>query len=346
MKPVVARELRARFRAQHGLITRLDMRLLGLTVAEERQRRATGEWERAGPGVLRVAASPRTAQQELLAACFACGPVAVASHQSAAWMWGLLDRVPDRHAVTVARTGRTRLPRTDVHRPVDYPAHVVVLQNIPCTNPLRTLVDLAAASPADSLDAAVDRALAKRLLTVEAIVAELDRLARQGRTGVVALRDSLSRRGLVGAPHPSVLESRVLRLLHQHGIRPLACEVKMGPGGRYRVDVLLAPRVVMEVDGHAYHADPEQVAEDKRRRTRLRLDGMIVLDYTWRDVVYDPRRVIQDGFEAMAVASAPAGAPVATDRRVAARRPGRPPRLQSGPRRARKAHPGGRLADP
>jgi len=192
-----------------------------------------------------------------------------------------------------------------VHRPVDYPARVVSVTNIPCTNPLRTLVDLAAVCRADTLDAAVDRALAKKLLTVEGIEAELGRLARRGRRGVVAVRSSLDRRGLIGAPHPSVLESRTLRLLHQHRIEPLACEVKMGPGGRYRIDVQLAPKVLMEVDGFAYHADPEQVAEDKRRRTRLRLDGFIVLDYTWRDIVFDGRRVIRDSFEALALAGGP-----------------------------------------
>ena len=302
MKKVVLRELRARARAQHGLVTRSDLRLLGVTAAEARHQRATGEWEVAGPGVHRLAGSPRTPHQELLAACFACGPSGVASHQSAAWMWGLLDRCPDRHAVTVVRAGRTTLRRVDLHRPVDYPAQVVSLSNIPCTNPLRTLVDLAAVCHADTLDAAIDRALAKKLLTVEGIQAELRRLARRGRRGVAAVRSSLDRRGLIGAPHPSVLESRTLRLLRQHRIEPLACEVKLGPGGRYRVDIRLAARVLMEVDGFAYHADPEQVAEDKRRRTRLRLDGFIVLDYTWRDIVLDPRRVIRDSFEALALA--------------------------------------------
>jgi very-short-patch-repair endonuclease len=192
----------------------------------------------------------------------------------------------------------------DLHRPVDYPAHAVVVRNIRCTNPLRTLVDLAAVSPAAILDDAVDRALASRLLTVEAIEAELGRLGRQGRSGVAALRAGLRRRGFVGAPHPSVLESRTLRLLRQHLIEPLACEVKMGPGGRYRVDVLLAPRVVMEVDGFTYHADPEQVAEDKRRRTRIRLDGTIRIDYTWRDILYDSRRVVREVREALALAAA------------------------------------------
>jgi len=54
------RELRERFRSQHALATRTDLRLLGVTAAEERRRRAVGEWELAGPGALRLAGSPQT----------------------------------------------------------------------------------------------------------------------------------------------------------------------------------------------------------------------------------------------------------------------------------------------
>jgi very-short-patch-repair endonuclease len=286
------------------LLTRSDLRLLGVTVAEERQRRASGEWELAAPGVLRLAGSPRTPEQDLLACCLGAGPSGVASHQSAAWMWEMLARPPSHHAVTVSRGGRTRLTGVHLHRPVDYPTRVVIVKHIPCTNPLRTLIDFAAVCPATAFDDAVDRALARRLLTVAGLEAELGRLGRHGRNGVTTVRDSLERRGFIGARHPSVLESRTLRLLRQHGIKPLACEVRMGPDGRYRIDILLAPRVVMEVDGFAYHSNPEQVAEDKRRRTRIRLEGTILLDYTWRDIMHDPRRVIREVREALAAAAA------------------------------------------
>ena len=202
----------------------------------------------------------------------------------------------------------------EVHRPVDYPAHVVAVRHIPCTNPLRTLVDLAAACREDELDDAVDRALAQRLLTVGAIEAEVHRLGRPGRTGVGRMRGALRRRGLTGAPHPSVLESRTLRLLRRFGIQPLATEVRVGPDGRYRVDIVLAPGVIMEVDGFAYHFDPEQLAEDKRRRTQIRLSGTTVLEYTWRDIVHDPRRVISEVRQALANAAAAAASAAATAR--------------------------------
>jgi very-short-patch-repair endonuclease len=152
---------------------------------------------------------------------------------------------------------------------------------------VHTRVERAGVVASAALDEAVDRALASKLVTVEALVAELQRLSRPGRTGTGRFRAALARRGFIGAPNPSVLESRVLRLLRQAGITPINVEVRMGPHGRYRVDILLVPGVVMEVDGFAYHHSPEQVTEDERRRRRLRIQGVQILVYTWLDVTRD-----------------------------------------------------------
>ncbi len=176
------------------------------------------------------------------------------------------------------------------------------MRAVPCTNPLRSLVDLAAVSDERTVDDAIDRAVARKLVTFEAVAAEVARLSRHGRGGVGRTRAALRRRGLTGVPYPSVLESRTLRLLRRHRIVPLACEVRVGPEGRYRIDILLAPKVAMEVDGFTHHSDPEQVAEDKRRRTRIRLDGMVLLEYTWQDIMRDPRRVIREVQEALSTA--------------------------------------------
>ena len=99
---------------------------------------------------------------------------------------------------------------------------------------------------------------------------------------------------MVSAPNPSVLESRLLRLLYQNGLSPLSVEVISGPGGRYRIDAMLSDVVAVEVDGYAYHHTPEQKAEDERRRNRLRLGGVFLLVYTWRDVTHDGPRVVSE----------------------------------------------------
>ena len=293
MKNVNRREIAARFRSQQGLATCRELRLLGITLAMERAYVARGEWRRLPGRIVALAGAPRTDQQALLAACLGAGPSALASHQSAASLWGLAP-APERPTITVGRGVRARRIAALVHRPVEYPAHVVMRQGIPTTNPLRTLVDLASVVDDDALDSAVDVALATRLLTVDGIRAEVERLSRQGRNGAGVMRTALLRRGFDGAPHPSVLESKLLRLLHQAGIRPAGVEVEAGPDGRYRLDTLLVEGVSLEVDGFSNHSSPEQVTEDNRRRQRLRSEGLVVLVYTWRDITLDGRRVIEE----------------------------------------------------
>lgn len=293
MQEFVQREIRHRLRAQHGIVTSGQARAAGMSRAELRRKVEQGEWVRVTPRVYRLAAVAESPEQQLWAALLSARPDAVASHVSAAWLWRLLPP-PGRHVVTVGRDASHRCCFADIHRTVDYPAHVVKRRGFPCTTPARTLVDLAAVLTYPVLTVAVDRALASQVLPLEGVWFELERVAGRGRGGVRLLREVLGDRSLGSGPGPSALESRFHRLLQGAGIGPLRTEVWCGQGSRYRVDVLVAERVVAEVDGWAFHASPEHKAEDERRRNRLRLDGFLVLVYTWRDVVHDGHRVVDE----------------------------------------------------
>lgn len=166
-------------------------------------------------------------------------------------------------------------------------------QGIPTTNPLRTLVDLAGEAPGDIVDAAVDRAVARGLVTVEGLVAEAERLARSGRRGPRQLRLALARRGFIGAPRASVLESRLLRLFAVNDINLIATEV-VTVDGRYRIDAEVEGGVFVEVDGYAFHWSPEQKERDEARRNALRLMGHTVLVYGWRAVTREGHRLVQE----------------------------------------------------
>ena len=94
------------------------------------------------PGVYRSTVTPVTPEQRLLAACLSAGPRSVASHASAAWLWGLLATT--RTAPSSAcrpRTGRygawNCIARRMSTRRVSY------RRGIPCTDPAGP-VDLAA----------------------------------------------------------------------------------------------------------------------------------------------------------------------------------------------------------
>jgi hypothetical protein len=304
MKDTLLPEVRRRFGEQHQLILRSELRALGVSAKQEQHMVDRGQWDRPFPQVVRVASSPRTPEQAVLAACIAAGQSALASHRSAAWLWSLLPAPPDRPSIIVGRTASLRAPGVEIHRPSTYPERWAIQRGVPCTNPLRTLVDLAALLPAGQLDDAIDRAVAVKLVTPEAVHAEVQRLSSQGRKGLAAIRASLAGRGYVGAPRASVLEARALRLLHRAGITPVATEVRAGPDRAYRIDIQLSDRVCMEVDGHAYHHSPEQVAADERRRRRLREEGWNVLVFTWRDVVVDGPRTVWEVRRALAAVQA------------------------------------------
>jgi hypothetical protein len=300
MTRISHRELARRFRDQHGVISRSQLRALGASRHMVQHRLNTGEWERVSPKTLRLVGAGRCPLQDLFALCLTAGPTAVASHQSAAWLWQFANP-PEHHAVTVARGSCSRTNIGEVHRPRDFPLHIVTLRNIPCTDPLRTIVDVAGITSPEVLEDIVDKALASKVVSIDAIETELDRLARKGRPGVEALRSALSWRRKAGLAHPSVLESRALRLLTRAGVTPVGVEVKTGTDLSYRVDILLRPGLALEVDGYTFHHSPDQLTEDARRRNRLYIGGTQVLVYTWKDIVHDGHRVIAEVRQALAL---------------------------------------------
>jgi hypothetical protein len=161
-------------------------------------------------------------------------------------------------------------------------------------------VDLAATADHQTVVTAVDQALSSRLVSGQAISAELERRAFPGRRGVRPLREILTGRGVIGAPRASVLERRVARLLSQWGIPVSDCEVKAGPDSRYRLDFMLIEPVAMEVDGYTYHWSPEAAASDNARRNALRLEGLTLLVYSWIDIRAAQRRMYRELTTALA----------------------------------------------
>lgn len=278
-------------RDQHGLILRAQLLRIGFTPRQIQYRLGAIEWQQVHPGVYRSAAFPETPEQRLLAACFAAGPRS-ASHASAAWLWGLLDRAPERPVLSVPRPAHPQVRGVDLHRSSDLdPGRVSYRRGIPCTDPLRALVDLAATADPEVGTHALDQALSTRLVSGRAIAAELERRAARGRRGVRPLRHIVASRGIIGAPGASVLERETIVLLHRWGIPVTGHEVKAGPDDRYRLDFTLVPPVAMEVDGYTHHWSPEAKAHDEARRNRLRLDGLFLLVYTWIDIRRDQFRM-------------------------------------------------------
>lgn len=210
----------------------------------------------------------------------------VASHEDAARLWGieLVEPGVVRH-VTVARC-RSRLayPGVRVHRAdLDGAADV---GGTPVTTAVRTVLDLCRTLPHAHAVAAADSALRHRLLTVPELLAAAALLAPAA--GRPQVRDVVTR---VDPRSGSVLETLCRLVLEDGGLRPFETQpvVRAGRATIGRVDFAWPEqRLVVEVDGFAFHADRSTYRSDRRRGNALVLAGWRVLRFSWEDVVGAP----------------------------------------------------------
>jgi hypothetical protein len=146
--------------------------------------------------------------------------------------------------------GRKRRKDIKLHRSTTLtPRDVTVRNGLPVTRPARTIVD-------------ISRTLKGR--TLEHII------------------DLADRRGLVDRPDPtrSQLEEGFLSLCDAHGIeRPETNTLIEG----ILVDfVWRHRRLIVEVDGYAYHRSPMRFESDRENDVTLTVKGWRVMRFTWR----------------------------------------------------------------
>lgn len=128
------REIARRFASQYGLMTRDQLRGVGVSAAYIRSRVATGEWQLFSAKVVRLAAVPSSPEHDLTGLLLAVGPDSVATHRSAAWIWRM-SGAPSRPEVSAGRRGFRKGAPGIVHRPRQWPARVVMHRGFPCTDP-------------------------------------------------------------------------------------------------------------------------------------------------------------------------------------------------------------------
>lgn len=289
----IHREIAKRARVQHGLVRRDQLTAMGVPPATIGDWLGRGTLERLHPGVYRVGGATETWEQLVLAAALA--GAGVASHRSAARIWGMLDQ--DHIEITVDRPRLPRLAGATVHRSRDLRDSFVTRRHgIPVTNPMRTLVDLGAVVTRWSVSDALEQAVTARVCSVLAVEKAMGDLAKKGRRGVGAIRRALDDRALGAERADGLLETRMARLLKEHGLPRPEFQYEVRLNGRLigRVDFAYPRlRIVIEVDGFEVHGSPAALQADLERQNRLVAAGWIVLRFTWADVVRRPEWVVQ-----------------------------------------------------
>jgi hypothetical protein len=292
----VRRALAAEMAAHHGLTTTARAIALGATHDMIRRFVDRGEWVIVYESVYRSAAAPITAEQWLLAAVLMAGCGAVASHRSAAWLWGLLTAPPELHEISVPYARSPERSGIRVHRSTDLlGAPVHERRGIPVTDPARTVLDAAGVMGPVGATLIVDRAIATRVTTLPELQGALERYGRRGRRGAGKLRDVLESRGVTAAMRPpSILESRMARVARMIDAPPPLAEYEVA-NGRYRLDFAWPDvKVAVEVDGWEFHADHAAWQRGMERDRWLLSDGWAVHHYSWDDIRDHPERVASD----------------------------------------------------
>jgi very-short-patch-repair endonuclease len=268
----------------HGLVTVAAMLRAGVSLRTWYRAVRSGRVEQLYPGVARLHGSTRSREQAIAAAVLAAGSGAMASHRSAAHLWGIPRSKDD--PIDVMLTERRReanLPGVLVHRPRDRrDLSPVLRQNIRTSNVLRLLCDLGAVDP-PSVSAAVGHVVTTGLASPVALRTAIEVHARRGRHGVPAFREALEDWVLDGKPVDSILEPAMRRLVTTHNLPPVEFHPIVGG---YEVDFrIIDSPIILECDGWETHGrNRRRFEKDRVRDGDLTAMGNVVLRFTYRGI--------------------------------------------------------------
>ena len=275
----------------HGLVNLRAAQRLGVSRSAWYRAVASNQLELLYPNVARLWGAPETFPQRALAAVWASGAHAVASHRTSARLWGVERPGNDPLEVLIRTPGRH--PRTNgviVHRPRDLlDLRPIMRFNIPTTNPLRMLLDLGAVDPGAVESAMIDM-LSAKVVSPAALRSTLYRHARKGRNGVIAYRQAIESWMADELPPDSLLEAEMNRVIERFRLPPMQFHA-MVIG--YEVDFLVVgTNVVLECDGWAEHGlNRDQFEFDRLRNGELVAAGYAIVPFTWKMLTSDPTTV-------------------------------------------------------
>ncbi len=249
----------------------------------------TGELHQLHAGIFAIGHRRLTQRGRCMAAVLAGGDGAVLSHRYAAAHWGFRDTIATRIDITVPRRRRAP-PGIVFHEAKLHPADQTLHDGIPVTAIPRTLLDLAATLSPTQQDHAFWEAERLGLIDPHELRAFLAR--SHGRRGMARLRLLADRLLPPELTVRSPLERRFYELVRDAGLPPPALNVKVEG---FEVDACWAEqRLVVELDGHAYHRGVDAFERDRRRDTRLQLAGYRVLRITQRRLDYESSSVLDE----------------------------------------------------
>lgn len=271
---------------QLGLISRQQLRDFGIPDASIADAVTRGRLHPVFRAVFAVGHGYLTPHARLLAATVACGKGSVVSHGTAAWLWGLQDRVP-RQLDVIAPVESGRKIRGIKRRFVPPPrrSEMELRGRVPTTNAARTIVDNAGMLGTGPLGDLIEQAAVVGILNVPRIDLVLDGPPRRGAKKLLRMLEPW-RRYKPGIHIRSRLEAKLLPLLTLHGVPiPETNRTIVLAGKKFEIDFLWQrQRLVVETDGGNVHDNPAAGGRDSRRNRALMEAGYRVVRLGWEDL--------------------------------------------------------------
>jgi predicted transcriptional regulator of viral defense system len=281
---------------QHGVVSRRQLRALGLSEAGITARAQSAHLHRLFRGTFAVGHRAIGRHGYLLAAVLASGEGAVLSHGSAAELLGLWDKRPDCFDVIAPRRAGRKIEGIRWHnvlRPTS--TEIVIRDGIPCTTVSRTIIDMAGRTGPKTLHRLVEQAAVLRQLDIR----EVDRILSRGRRrGAPWLRIVLEPWRTDDEWKPrlrSPLEAKLLPALLAAGVPRPHCNVKLRlDGEKVEIDLLWEEqRLAIETDGEETHGTRGAFQSDRRRDQLLLANGYRVARVTWRQAEEETVAVVE-----------------------------------------------------
>ncbi|MGZ4197836.1 MAG: DUF559 domain-containing protein [Solirubrobacteraceae bacterium] len=278
---------------QHGVVARSQLLTIGLTRNKVQNRIDESRLHRVYRGVYAVGHRKLTLKGCWMSAVLACGPDAFLSHRSALALWDLSRRNSGLIDVTVPRrTGKPGPKGVRLHSTVAlHPeTDIAVIDAIPVTSLAWTVIDYAGIANRQRVRSVLE-ALERR---GDYIGRELDELLKRtpNRKGAKVLRATIAE---MTGPAPwlqSELEEFFRELIRGSDLPDY--EANAVVEGEL-VDVLWRKeRVIVELDGFAFHKSRGSFEADRRRDAKLQVAGYRVLRITHERLTNEPEAVLAE----------------------------------------------------
>jgi very-short-patch-repair endonuclease len=276
---------------QHGVVAKRQLVALGVGPGAIKHRLGVGRLHRVHAGVYAVGHHALGPDGHRMAAVLAYGLDALLSHRDGAALWQLRQTARSRIDVSVPRRGVRDRPGIEIHAVGPWhPDDRATRRGIPVTSVARTLLDLAEVVRPSELERAFEAADRLRLLDMRALD-EL-RARSHGRHGLVLIDALLGETRPPPADTRSELESSFLALIREAGLPQPATNVLIEG---FLVDAVWPEqRLIVELDGEAFHGTRAAFERDRVRDAALQVAGYRVLRITWRRLNNQPAAVIAD----------------------------------------------------